>query len=73
MSMEYAEKPFIVRQTYYNSDRVNHSFLFEDEGSAMRKFSELHDRCPRDRIQVEDLRRGIVIADTKPQRRKRRR
>ena len=64
-SLEYVEKPFVLRQKYYNERSLTDRGYFEDAGSAIVEFNRRRATSLRDWIQVVDLRTGTVIADTR--------
>ena len=64
-SLGYVEKPYVVRQKYYNERSLRGQGVFEDAGSALSEFDKRRATSLRDWIQVVDLRTGTVIADTR--------
>ena len=64
-ALGFVEKPYVVRQKYYNERSLRDIAFFEDAGNALNEFDRRRATSLRDWIQVVDIRTGNVIADTR--------
>ena len=62
-------KRYMVMRTYHSSEFTKDEGFFECEAEAWRKVRELEEICRRDRIEMKDVVKGIVVYDSKRHRR----